>query len=175
MKRLFGGIAMIDVMSICVLTLLVASLTSGESRETPEDSVRKLASDMMVIRARVDLAGKTPVEPPKLGLEVVLNGVIIDSEDIKRGVLSIESDTSGVTLFMVPPHNISAEKYIHLFIRDRGSADLKDVRVVVEAQNFPGLDLSAKIDSPVATALSWKILLSAPEDTSHLLISSNGD
>lgn len=173
MTRMFGGLAMIDVMSICTLTLLIISLDSRPAEKARKDSgALKSAFITFTAVAKPLQSGnssKVP-EPITLGIEVRIAGQVLGAADKGDAVIGIEESPGHSVLYLNKSAAFLARDEIHVFVRDRGSGTISDYQVHFEQIHFPGLDADAKCEPVSATELSWRIPLTPSIDPKQLLV-----
>lgn len=174
MKRQFGHIAMIDVLSICVLTLLILSMSDRDEAE-PSNGVDKLfASNVMTVRVDCNFP-KVIDDVPEVGLEVVLANRPYATANPRSKVLDIRRIGSSVFATFIPPPYPTRDDYLHVYVKDRGSLRLQEFTLSLHVENHPMVQ-SADIDPFPADALSWRIPLYVPNGDKKLrLIASRSE
>jgi len=172
MNRMFGSLAMIDVLSICVLTLLTLSLPTQDAESAISAERDQFASNVMTIKAELTWPkDKLPLHnSPLLGMEIVLQGTPYNGTHLDHGILRIENRGSRALIIMRPPTTATSEHYLHLYIRDRGELSLSEIGISVDVKNHPRLKSPMLLTIPKATRLSWKIPLHVPDGAQELSI-----
>jgi hypothetical protein len=173
MTRMFGGLAMIDVMSICTLTLLIISLDSRPVEKARKDSgALKSAFITFNAFAKPMQSGnsKKAAKPITLGIEVRISGQVLGAADKGVAVIGIEESPGQSVLYLNKSAAFLAGDEIHVFVRDRGSGAISDYQVYFEQIHFPGLNADARCEPVSATELSWHIPLTPSLDPKQLLV-----
>lgn len=175
MTRQFGRIAMIDVMSICVLTLLILSVSAREESE-PSRGVDKLfASEVMTARVECHLPeiadGVRNV--PALGLEVVLQGQPHASANPRSKVLGVRAIGSAVFATFIPPTYPTRDDYLHIYVKDRGLLRPQDFALSLHVENHPSVQRYDGDPFP-ATELSWRVPLHVANGEKTLRVIADG-
>lgn len=173
MTRMFGGLAMIDVMSICTLTLLIISLNSRPQEKHKNDS-GALKSKYLIFSAFAkpleSKYTKMAAKPITLGVEVRITGQVLGAADKGDLVIGIEEAPGQSVLYLNRSTRFLPGDEIHVFVRDRGSIALSDYQIHFEPINFPGLNAGALCDPVSATELSWRISLTPSLDPRALMV-----
>ena len=180
--KLFCGMAIIDVMSICLMTVLIVAIGANNNESDSDTEKKRFSSDLIVITAAIPDADPTKsltfkegeatadLRSPSLGVELIRDGKVISSIDPLNGVFAIsESSGSAKIMLGITPQD-EGLAYVHFFIRDRGTFELSTVNLEFSFRNFPGLDNSVKLPFFPANQYSWLIPLRKCEETEKLII-----
>lgn len=179
--KLFCGMSIIDVMSICLMTILVLAM-GGKSQKVKNSSAdKRFTSDLIVITATIRNASpiksftyqenqkNTEVRSPVLGVELIRDGKAIAIADPPNGVYALTQaeGTAKIMLGLNPKKDEPV--WVHFFVRDRGTFDLSDLEVEFSFRNFPGLENDTKLPSFVASQKSWSIPVVKCEEIEELV------